>query len=630
MSGIAALIHYNGKPADPPAIKRMTGGMAYRGPDGIRHWSEDNAALGHCLLRTTQAHESPQPLVHDQSGVSLVFDGFLANWEELKTSLVAKGATIRNGDDVELVLHAYLAWGQDAACHLDGEFACVIWDRQKQRCLSLRDHHGLRPLYYHWDGHTLLVASEIAAILEAMDTRPSLNMGYVAEQAADVSFSSDQTVWKGIYRLLPAHVLSCANAGLSVNEYWTLPIGVETPFRSDGEYIEAYQEMFFDCVRRCARTHKPIACEVSGGLDSSAVFAAAHSLSKCGQLPSPEARAYTLAGPAGTEADEVRFAREIGDHLNAVVHEHPLYMPDLNWFADFAARDRDMPPLPNAAMSLNLDRAAASDGCRTILTGIGGDQWLDGSYHYYRELFVAQDWARYFNQYREDVRSMGLKQATALMLRLGPGSLLPVSLRHLVRNKTRGRRAISKGRFGWLRSEFRQEVINREQQYEARFAREYRDSYKLRKLKYPRWAQILDSAGRQRARTGLEMRSPMMARAFIEFSTTTPEHIKLRGDLGKYIHRNAMQDYLPPEVTWRNSKAEFSTVYFRLEEEMQEQVSAAKKLADQLLDPAETDALFEDYMTSMIDERYTGEIWGIYVSVILLRLDAQRREKGTD
>ena len=635
MSGVAAIFRFDGGEfiggiAKGTPIERMTRSMAYRGPDGIHHWTNGPAALGYCAMHATQLDASMQPLRDDPTGAVLVMDGYLANWADLRRKLKERGARLRIGDDAELVLQAYLTWGMDCATHLDGEFACVIWDERERRAVAFRDHHGLRPLYMHQDGQVLIIASEITAILAALPHQPSLNLGYLAEQVADVAYTSDETVWHGIKRLAPAHILQCSPDSCSVREYWTLPTEVETPFRSDAEYFEAYRHMFATCTAQASRSYAPVACEVSGGLDSSAVFAMAHHLSVSGKLAAPQVTGYTLAGPAGTDADEIEFARAVGNHLGVQLREHPLFLPDLDWFAQQAEEDCDMPPLPNAAMSLNLDRAAAADGSRVTLTGIGGDQWLDGVHHYYRELFMARDWGRLAVQYKADVAAMGTIHAASLLLKLGPGSCLPIQLRHSVRNLINPPSLDMQGSAGCLLPELQSELAQRKHRYEASLPAEYRQSYKLRKLKFPLWAAILDQANRQRARAGLEMRSPMMSRAFIEFSTTTPEHIRLRGNMSKYVHRHALSDLLPAKVAWRESKAEFSTVYHRHEDELQKRVLGAAQSMGNMLNAGAVTHLFQRYMSTNIDERYTAEIWGIYVTLILTRLDANRRQKGTD
>ena len=631
MSGLAVLIRFDGGDTDCRQVQAMTAAMAYRGPDGIAHWASGPAALGHCAMDASEAAVMPQPLLSEDGQVAAVFDGYLANHTELRADLAARGARLRSTSDAELVLCAYEAWGADFARHLDGEFAAALWDARRREAFCVRDHHGLRPLYWYWDGRTLVAASEIAAVLAALPTAPPLNLGYLAEIAADTYYSADETVWQGVKRLLPAHVLCAADRGLQLSEYWTLPAEVDILYRRDEDYFEHYREVLTRSVRGAARSHRPLACEVSGGLDSSSVYCLAHRLQGAGQLPAPQLRGYTLAGPAGSDADETVFARSVGSHTNTAIAELPLFLPPLEWFAQRAAADRDLPPLPNAAMSLMLDEAAVGDGCRVTLTGIGGDQWCDGTYNYYGELFAARDWARLFACFRQDIGAEGFACTSGLLARLGPGSMLPASLRRALRKGLNRDKAQAPP--AWVQPEYQRELAERRQRYEAGYPADYRKSYKLRKLRNPVWSVVLDQASRQRARSGLEMRSPMMSRAFIEFSVRTPEHLKLRGGVSKFLHRSALVGILPEDVAGRQSKAEFSTAYMGLVENLHTACQPPQFCnPGGILNNVAVRRLFDSHRNAPIDERCYGEIWGSYAVNLMAAqlLNPAKRERDDD
>ena len=631
MSGFAVLIRFDGGDADRRRVQAMTAAMAYRGPDGIAHWADGAAALGHCAMDASEAATMPQPLLSADGQVVAVFDGYLANHTELRADLLARGARLGSTSDAELVLSAYEFWGADFARYLDGEFAAAMWDAKQREAFCIRDHHGLRPLYWHWDGTTLVAASEIAAMLAALPHTPPLNLGYLTEIAADTHYSSDETVWQGIKRLLPAHVLCIYNRRAQLGEYWTLPTEVDILYRRDEDYFEHYRDVLSRSVRNAARSHRPLACEVSGGLDSSSVYCLAHRLQGAGQLPAPELRGYTLAGPVGSAADETAFARSVGHYTGTAIAELPLFLPPLEWFAQRSAADRDLPPLPNAAMSLTLDEAAAADGCRVTLTGIGGDQWCDGTYNYYAELFASRDWARLIGCYRQDIRAEGLVYASGLLARLGPGSLVPSGLRRALRKALKSDKA--KAPPAWIQPPFQRELAQRRQHYEAGYPADYRKSYKQRKLRNPVWSVVLDQASRQRARSGLEMRNPMMSRTFIEFSARTPEHLKLRGGVNKSLHRRALAGILPPEVAERESKAEFSAAYAGLIEDLHLACQPPQICnPGGILNGNAVAQLFTEYHHAPIDDRCYGEIWGSYaVNLIAAQfLNFAKREQSDD
>ena len=129
MSRIAAVLRFDGQPVEPAMIRRMTQTMAYRGPDGISHWIGENAALGHCMFHTTvESLEERQPLADEAGRFHLVMDGWLANPDELRAKLEARGLRPRDRSDPELVLRAWQTWQAQCCDHIDGEFVFLIWD----------------------------------------------------------------------------------------------------------------------------------------------------------------------------------------------------------------------------------------------------------------------------------------------------------------------------------------------------------------------------------------------------------------------------------------------------------------------------------------------------------------------
>lgn len=221
MSGIAGIIRFDGAPVEPGLIEKMTVAMPYRGPDGINHWVKGQVALGQCMLRTTpESLEEHQPLTNEDESLVLVMDGRVDNWEELRRELLGRGAVLRTRADAELVLRAYESWGRDCLPHIDGDFALVIWDARRQEAFCARDRMGNKPFNYHWDGKTLVFASELHAILDLPWVKHEPNEGMLAEFLAAEWYSRDETLWRGISRLVAAHRMVVARAGPQLEQYW--------------------------------------------------------------------------------------------------------------------------------------------------------------------------------------------------------------------------------------------------------------------------------------------------------------------------------------------------------------------------------------------------------------------------
>ena len=280
MSGIAGIVRFDGGPVEPGLIEKMTAAMPYRGPDGINHWVRGGVALGQCMLRTTpESLEETQPLCNEDESLVLVMDGRADNWEELRSELLSKGARLRTRADAELVLRAYETWGEDCLAHIDGDFAFAIWNARTHELFCARDRIGNKPFVYHWDGKTFAFASDIHALFSLPDIAKRPNDGMIAEFLANTWFSRDETLWAGIMRLLPATVLRAREKGLAHCNYWLPDFTATLPQDDDEELAEHYLGVLTEQVRRMSRSQAPLACEVSGGLDSSAIFAAALGLS---------------------------------------------------------------------------------------------------------------------------------------------------------------------------------------------------------------------------------------------------------------------------------------------------------------------------------------------------------------
>ncbi len=307
----------------------MTAAMADRAVDGTGSWAQDRFALGACILHTTaESLEAGQPHTSEDAMLALVMDGYLTNYEELRRDLAERGARLRNRSDAELVLRAYEQWGEDCAARIEGEFAFVIADRRQQRLYAARDHQGLRPLFYYRDGDTLLVASDIRAIIAGLDAYPEPDWDYLANIAMRQFWLRERTPWSGLLRLPQSCRMTATGGDPRITRYYDLPTGVTQRYASEGEYAEHYRAMLFDVVRRTSRTHAPLACAVSGGLDSSALFCIAHRLEGEARLPAPALRGYTMCGEEGSGSYELPYALATAEHVGRPLTQVPMYRPE--------------------------------------------------------------------------------------------------------------------------------------------------------------------------------------------------------------------------------------------------------------------------------------------------------------
>ena len=564
MSGIAGIIHFDGRPVEPGQVEAMTAAMHYRGPDGINHWREGNVVLGQCMLRTTpESLEETLPLTNENESLVLVMDGRVDNWEELRRDLLGKGAVLRTRADAELVLRAYEVWGRDCLSHIDGDFAFMVWDARRREAFCARDRMGHKPFHYHWNGNTFSFASELHPIL-ALPWVPQLpNESMLAELLSDECYSRNETLWNGILRLVAAHRMVVGRHPPQPEQYWKPELWVDPPYKKDEEYFECYRELLTNSVRCAARSHQPVAIDVSGGLDSSAVFCMAEHLRRADRLPAPCIEGYTLAFTDESEANELAYARVVGEFLGVRIHEVPPSFMPLSWYSERARTYREFPGFPNASMFLDIRQQAALQGSRVALTGEGGDAWLQGSRAYYAEELAQLHGSALYDCFKTDAMTFGTWQAIKWLNRYGFFAQLPAAIQDCVRRLIRRMRGAETRDNFWLSPAMKEAIGHNRARSSSLHNLQFR-SHGQRQLLWQLYdaftAQIMERVERDGAYSGIEIRHPLNDPKLVQYAFSTPEKLRLRGDRSKYIHVQALQGLMPQSILERKSKADFSLV----------------------------------------------------------------------
>jgi len=564
MSGIAGIIYFDGAPVEVGLVEKMTAAMPYRGPDGIHHWVKGSVAMGQCMLHTTpESLEEKQPLTNEDESLVLVMDGRVDNWEELRKELLRQGTLLRSRSDAELVLRSYETWGEDCLSHIDGDFALVIWDVRRQMAFCARDRMGNKPFNYHWDGNTLVFASELGVILALPWVSETPNEGMLSEIISDEWYSRDETLWKGILRLVAGHQMAVGKHGPHPKQYWE-PDFLETlPFHKDEEYFDYYRELLTDTIRRLSRSHRPVSYEVSGGLDSSAVFCLAAQLKDAGKLPTPGISGHTLAHRGNSDADETTYVKALSEYLGIRIHEiTPSIMP-MEWYSDRARKIRDFPGYPNGTAHRGLAEQVSEMKGVVLLTGHGGDHWLQGSRLYYAEELALRHWNKLSDCLRADAKAFGMGQAAWWFFRYGLVSLFPTTPKAVFRSLLQKAQTKTNRDASWLSPRMQTILAQRRSRFLPHRDMESHSINKQNLLKTLYYA--FDHFGFELAESlcaesGVELRHPMRTAKFVQCAFSTPERLRLRGDQQKYIHVHALQKILPQAISQRKDKADFANV----------------------------------------------------------------------
>ena len=625
MSAIAGIIRFDGAPVEPGLIEAMTTAMACRGPDGISHWQGEGATLGHCLLQTTsESLEEQQPVISEDASLVLVMDGRVDNCAELREELLASGASLRNRSGPELLLRAYQRWGVNCLAHIEGDFAFALWHAQERRLFCARDPLGNRPLHYYWSGRSLVFATDLHAIMALPEVPQVPNEGVLAEYLASHWYSRDETFWQGVLRLVAAHRMVVDASGPVIAQYWSPDLFATLDYQRDEDYIEHYRELLTTTVRRLSRSYRPLASEVSGGLDSSAIFAVAEHLRRRGELLAPDVAGYTMNFEGDPDADEIAWCRSVGAHLGRPITEARPYLPPLDWYREKATKYKQFPGMPNGVMAGNLMQLASEQGSRVLLNGVGGDEWLGAGYEFYLEELAAGNWPQIARLLRQDGASEGLLRSLWRVLRHGLTPALPEATKAALRRIRDWRSGAPDGR-DWLAPALREALAQQQETHPTASPARLRWRGQRNELAMLRDPYIMLAHEHQElfaASYGLELRRPFYTTAMVQFSFAVPKRLLFAGGVNRYCHRQALAGLLPDAVLQRESKAEFSVTYHHYLPAMQDLLSMeipARRAS--WLDRQAVSAAFAHYLTDKDGTMDVSALWMVFVCDIIFGVE---------
>ena len=277
MCGIAGEIRFDGQSPDRAMIDRMSARLARRGPDGEGFWSEGPVAFAHRRLAIIDLSErSRQPMVDATLGLSLVFNGTIYNYPELRTALHERGHVFFSDGDTEVILRAYAEWGEHCVERLHGMFAFAIWDARRQSLFLARDRMGIKPLYFAQTPGSFRFASNMQALLAAGDVDRRINPIALHHQfTLHGVVPAPHTILQGIQKLEQATTLTLTVDGKSSSRrYWTLQAQRPEMPRTEHQWTEAIHDALRTAVRkRIEIADVKVGVLLSGGLDSSLLVA---------------------------------------------------------------------------------------------------------------------------------------------------------------------------------------------------------------------------------------------------------------------------------------------------------------------------------------------------------------------
>jgi asparagine synthase (glutamine-hydrolysing) len=555
MCGIAGIVAADRLQADERArAQLMRDVLTHRGPDGAGLHADEYAALAHRRLSIVDLAGGHQPLANEDGSIWVTYNGEIYNHADVRMLLEAAGHRYRTRSDTETIVHAYEEWGDDCMRRFRGMFAFAIWDAPKRRLLLVRDRLGVKPLYWALVDNRLLFASEIKAILESglVEARP--NERVISEVLATRYTSSTDTMFRGIYKLLPGHRLVFEDGRVTTTQYWDLPLDGPDPRLArlpEREVVAKFGALLQESVRLRLMSDVPFGMFLSGGIDSSAVAAL---MTKEIQRP-VETFSVAFADRAFSELEYSRqAARAVGANAHEIVIDDDDFfgaLPRLVWH-------EDEPIAHPSSVPLHFVSGLARQHVKVVLTGEGSDELLAGYGKYPRSLLNWKAAGIYERlvpaAVRTGVASSVVPRLPSRLARYAQRSFLAVP---------RDPRAMFFDTFAGMPLRLQRDLLADSvlagadpygpslQYFEASRARTgILDGLLYTDLK-TYLVELLMKQDQMSMSTSVESRVPFLDHVLVEFAAKLPAHLKLNGFTTKRILRQAMKGVVPDAILSR-------------------------------------------------------------------------------
>lgn len=391
MCGIAGELRFDQQPAAISVVERITHRLEQRGPDAWGFHSQGPVALGHRRLKIMDlAEASGQPMIESELGLSMVFNGAIYNYPELRTELEAKGYSFYSGGDTEILLKAYHAWGKDMLPKLNGMFAFAIWERDSGRLFIARDRLGIKPLYLSFTDKRLRFASSLPALLEAGDVDTSIDpvaLNHYLNFHAVVP--APRTILKGVQKLPPATWMTVDASGQQHQEtWWNLDYGPREDERryTLDDWAERVLHGLKDAVAVRQRAAREVGVLLSGGVDSSLLVGLLHDSGVKDLLTF----SIGFEDAGGERGDEFQYSDLIANHYGTRHHQLRIAEDEIIQQLPRAFSAMSEPMVSHDCIAFYLLSREVSKHCKVVQSGQGADELFAG-YHWYPQVHGAAD-----------------------------------------------------------------------------------------------------------------------------------------------------------------------------------------------------------------------------------------------
>ena len=518
---------------DGAVLEKMMDRIVHRGPDSAGKYVDGDVALGFRRLSIIDLAEGDQPMFNEDKSLVLTFNGEIYNFKDLRAELVEAGHKFANNSDSEVLIHGYEEWGEELVKRLRGMFAFVIFNRNDKSIFAARDMFGIKPFYYTFMGDSFIFGSEIKSFLDHPEFKKEFNEEVLAHYLSFQYSPTEETFFKNVYKLPPAHYFTYKDGEMKITRYW------KPEFKPQDGVLEYFADLTDDAVRESVAAHKIADVEVgsflSSGIDSSYIAEAAN-----------VDKTFTVGfeSPDGDRYNEIHYAKEFAKTIG-VENISKVITPEEYWgsFANIQYY-MDEPLADPAAIALYFVSKLASEHVKVVMSGEGADE-LFGGYRIYQEPLTLTA----YDKLPFAIRKFISKICEHLPQKHG--------INYLVRRgKTIEERFIGNANIFSVKE--RNQILKNDIAKNAaepkilckKFYDEVKDKDTVAKMQYldiNMWlmGDILLKADKTSMANSLELRVPFLDKKVMEFAGTIPLKCRANTETTKLALRKAAEKTLP-------------------------------------------------------------------------------------
>ncbi len=515
MCGIAGIILRQGQ-VKRQELEAMAGRLAHRGPDENGYFEDGPLGLAHTRLSIIDLEGGRQPLQSQDKSLTLVANGEIYNFVELREELENRGCRFATRSDSETIIHAYEVFGDDFLSQLHGMFAFALYDRPAKRLLLARDRLGIKPLFYAILPDRVVFASEIKALLPVLPNVPEISPQALGQYMQNQFHTGENTILRGVKRLLPGQVLSVdLSLRAEIRTYWS-PCSVKPRKLTFDEACEEFEPLITQVIKEHVRSDVPYGLFLSGGVDSAVLLAL---LDRFQDQP---VRTFSVGYDNARMKDELDEASLIAGHFRTIhtplrLNQQDIFhrLPQTVWAADDLMRD--YASLPTSALA-----EYAGKELKVVFSGEGGDEVFAG-----------------YRRYRNSLES---------------------TLKGLIYPGSGGFRTRGQLRQAWVRRLFspplKKACRSARQPFRGAWDRADKSWSRIQKCQYVDLTtalpdNLLVKADRMLMSYGVEGRVPFLDHRVVEFGLSLSDDLKIQGKQGKVFLKRWAEKYLPKDYLRR-------------------------------------------------------------------------------